>query len=680
MDSKRMRRLFFCNRRILPADAMEKVRYIVDPGTDDEHSLGNRKGGDGLRKKKCYIYTRVSTMVQTEGYSLDAQKEKLRKYAEYKNLEIAGEYCDAGRSGKSIKGRPAFQQMMEDVAGQKDDVSYVLVFKLSRFGRNAADVLKSLQFLMDYEVDLVSVDDAIDSSTQGGRLTLAILSAVAEIERENITVQFLSGKMQKLKEGGWPGGPIPYGYRKGNDKLVQYPQEAEIVKRIFDLYLQDDMLATTIVRYLNDNGYTRVIKGRDAPFKYDFVTTVLDNPVYCGKIFYGRRTNSKGPPKQKREILEIQGNHEPIISVDQWEQVQQKRKANSMRCKKIDEPDRVSLLSGIVKCPVCGSGMLASKNKRINKNHGGHYKILHYYGCGNARKQNGMTCKFRHTYNQEKVDGAVLEMIGKMFTVPSFQKETSKWFQGMDSIEKLTEQLRMVRKQLYHQEQQKYRLGEILDNLDILADDYDESYDRTQAEIDGVYDEIERLETLLMQTKKKLDSAEQGTKALKQVENLIQNIPRFFEKMTCEEKRKLYQLLIEKIEMHPEETPDGRIVRSISFKIPVFYEEWEPTKELIADEVITYTLDTSEVGITSAEAKATYAELKKYILDRYGAKVSSLYIAQIKRKYGIDMGENYNKPDDPNKRVPKCPKAKEEMIIEALKHFKMLKPDAEMTV
>ena len=160
-----MRRLFFCNRRILPADAKEKVRYIVDPRTDDEHSLGNRKGGDRLKKKKCYIYTRVSTMAQTEGYSLDAQQEKLRKYAEYKNLEIVREYCDAGKSGKSIKGRPAFQQMMEDVASQKDDVSYVLVFKLSRFGRNAADVLKSLQLLMDYEVDLVSVDDAIDSST-----------------------------------------------------------------------------------------------------------------------------------------------------------------------------------------------------------------------------------------------------------------------------------------------------------------------------------------------------------------------------------------------------------------------------------------------------------------------------------------------------------------------------------
>lgn len=215
--------------------------------------------------------------------------------------------------------------MMEDVTSQKDDVSYVLVYKLSRFGRNAADVLKSLQLLMDYEVDLVSVDDAIDSSTQGGRLTLAILSAVAEIERENITVQFLSGKMQKLKGGGWPGGPIPYGYRKENGGLVQYPQETEIVKLIFDMYLQDDVLATTIVRYLNDNGYTRVIKGKVSPFKYDFVTTVLDNSVYCGKIFYGRRTNSKEPQKQKREVLEVQGKHKPIISVEQWQQVQQKR-------------------------------------------------------------------------------------------------------------------------------------------------------------------------------------------------------------------------------------------------------------------------------------------------------------------------------------------------------------------
>lgn len=619
-------------------------------------------------------------MVQTEGYSLDAQQEKLRKYAGYKNLEIAGEYCDAGKSGKSIKGRPAFQQMMEDVASQKDDISYVLVFKLSRFGRNAADVLKSLQLLQDYEVDLVSVDDAIDSSTQGGRLTLAILSAVAEIERENITVQFHAGRMQKLKEGGWPGGPIPYGYRNGKEGLVWHPEEAEVVKLIFDMYLQEGVLATTIVRHLNDNGYTRMIKGKISPFKYYFVTSVLDNPVYCGKILYNRRTNSKEIKKQSRKVLEIQGSHEPIISVEQWEKVQEKRKANSQRCKKMDEPDRVSILSGLVKCPVCGNGMIASKNKHLNKNHGGYYKTLHYYSCGHAKKQNGMTCTFRHTYNQDKVDGAVLEMIGRLFSVPSFQKETARWFQGKDSVDELMEQLKQFRKKLYHQEQRKRSLGETLDNLDIFADDYDENYDKTQEEIDSVYDEIEKLETLILQTKRKLEAVEQGTKAIRQVENLIRNIPALIKEMTCEEKRKLYQLLIDRIDMFPEETPDGRIIKSISFKFPVFYEDWEPTKEMAADEVVTYTLDTRETEITAAEAKATYAELKRYILDRFDTKVSSLYIAQIKRKYGIDMGENYNKPEDPGARVPKCPKAKEEMIVEALKHFKMLEPDVKMVV
>ena len=131
-------------------------------------------------------------------------------------------------------------------------------FKLSRFGRNAADVMKSLQLLLDYEVDLVSIDDAIDSSTQGGRLTLAILSAVAEIERENIVVQFNAGRMQKFKEGEWIGGPIPYGYRKSEDGLVKHPIEAKIVKRIYDMYLQEDMGMTTIVGVLNEEGLTRV--------------------------------------------------------------------------------------------------------------------------------------------------------------------------------------------------------------------------------------------------------------------------------------------------------------------------------------------------------------------------------------------------------------------------------------
>ena len=141
-----------------------------------------------MKKKKCYIYTRISTAAQTEGYSLDAQKERLRQFAEYKDLEIAGEYCDAERSGKSITGRPEFTKMLQDIAESGEDIDFILVIKLSRFGRNAAGVLNSLQYIQDYGVNLICVEDGIDSSKDSGKLTITVLSAVAEIERENILV------------------------------------------------------------------------------------------------------------------------------------------------------------------------------------------------------------------------------------------------------------------------------------------------------------------------------------------------------------------------------------------------------------------------------------------------------------------------------------------------------------
>lgn len=137
-------------------------------------------------KTKVYTYTRVSTAMQIDGYSLDAQKSRVKSFADFNDFEIVKEYEDAGKSGKSIVGRTQFNQMIEDIKSGEDDVKYVVVFKLSRFGRNAADVLSTLQVMQDYGVNLICIEDGIDSSKDAGKLMISVLSAVAEIiDRRN---------------------------------------------------------------------------------------------------------------------------------------------------------------------------------------------------------------------------------------------------------------------------------------------------------------------------------------------------------------------------------------------------------------------------------------------------------------------------------------------------------------
>ncbi len=635
-----------------------------------------------MKKKKCYIYTRVSTAAQVDGYSLEAQQERLREYADYKNLEIAGEYCDAGKSGKSIVGRPSFLKMLDDISSEKDNISFVLVFKLSRFGRNAADILKSLQLLEDYEVDLICVEDAIDSSTPGGKLTLTILSAVAEIERENINVQFMAGKMQKLLNGGWPGGAVPYGYRSVNKELAIEPSEAEIVRLIFEKYIQDDGTLNGVAIWLNENGYKRSSKGEEKPFTYDFIVNILDNPTYHGKLFYNRRTNLKGVKRKPKDIVEVDGIHEAIIPEDLWQQVRSKREATSANNEKVDEPERVSLLSGLIKCPACGNGLIASKSKHVNKNRGGHYKTIHYYSCRYYRKSAGRACSFKHTYNQAKIDSAVYEIVSNLGTHPAFEEAMAKAYGGEESVEAYEKRMKALRKDLYHQEHEKNRLGEELDNLDVLSDDYDSEYERIQDEIDDIYDRIESLELSLKKLKKKYKEAQKGIRSVDGIRTILQNFSKFFEKMTCEEQRELYRQFIERIEVYPEEQEGGRVLKSIWFRFPVRYGESNTIETWIQaegkpDEEIAFVLDCSEVQVTVAEAKATYAEIRAYVLEHTGMKVSSLYIAQIKRKYGIDIGIAYNKPEKNKNRVPICPREKELAIMDALKAFRMLTEDTE---
>lgn len=161
--------------------------------------------------KRCVLYSRVSTEMQVDGYSLEGQKTSLKKFADREEMKIVGEYEDAGKSGKSIEGRPAFKKMLSDIENGLQ-VDYILVYKLSRFGRNAADILNSMEFIQCFDTNLICIEEGIDSSQTSGKLLISVLSAVAEIERENIIEQTMNGRKEKARQGGWNGGFAPYGF------------------------------------------------------------------------------------------------------------------------------------------------------------------------------------------------------------------------------------------------------------------------------------------------------------------------------------------------------------------------------------------------------------------------------------------------------------------------------------
>ena len=652
-------------------------------------------------KKKCYIYIRVSTAMQVDGYSLEAQKERLMKFAEFQEMEVVREYCDAGKSGKSITGRPEFQRMLQDVSEERDGVAFILVFKLSRFGRNAADVLNSLQFIQDYGVNLICVEDGIDSSKDSGKLTITVLSAVAEIERENILVQTMEGRKQKAREGKWNGGQAPFGYDldSKNSTLVMNEEEAEIVRIIYDKFVHTDMGADAICNYLNQRGYTKKkVRGYELNyFARGLIMKILDNPVYTGKIAYGKNVTEKvkGTRDEYRRVktddyLLADGLHEAIVDEETWEAAREKRKRTGVKWNKTHSLEHEHILSGLLKCPVCGAGMAGTVRRRKNKK-SGEYKDDFYYRCQHRRKiDEEHFCDFKPSLNQNEITAEVEWFIRGMIADERFHEYIGERLQEKVDVSNLEEERDQLKGQLQQVVGAKNKLLVMLDALDAGDKHYARKFQGMQDRLDNLYDRISGFENEIADVEEKIKAAYGRQISEKQLYQILQKFDILYAEMSDIEKKEFMQLFIDAIELYPEKMDDGRIIRQIDLAFPVYYEGFEGeairllnenTVEMVcllsklheAKHHVNVRLDMDEMDLTAAESKATYEEIKKYVAEyNDGMKVSNLYIAQVKRKCGIELAENFNIPRSEGAKQPQCPKEKEEAIIGALKAFQMI--------
>ena len=655
---------------------------------------------------KCYIYTRVSTAVQVDGYSLDAQKEKLRKYAEYQGFLIAGEYSDEGFSGKNIQGRFEFQRMMKDIQEEKDHVQYVLVFKLSRFGRNAADVLNSLQIMQDFGANLICVEDGIDSSKDAGKLMISVLSAVAEIERENIRVQTMAGREQKAREGKWNGGFAPYGYKLVDGNLEIAEDEVEIIRIIFDRFIHTSEGINGVANYLNNHGYRKKLRQNNTieGFSTTFVKKVIDNPIYMGKIAYGRRRTEKklGSRNEMHVVAQseypiYEGQHEGIVSEEDWELAQAKRKKTSGRRVLTGKTSNISILSTIVKCPCCGKSMYSNTQRPTKKDP----KTRFYYYCKNTSTATGHKCTFRTNIEQSQIDNFVAAVISAMVHDPKFENAIKDKIGTVVDTSDLVKELDTLKGKLRQALSIKGRLEQQLDTLPYDDPHYDRKILDLQRRYDDQYDIIELLESQIEDIETQIRDIRQEQISGENVYELLRSFDDLYEELDNSDKRDLMRAIIERVELFPERRKDGCWVKSIVFNFPVPVNgrslkelslENETTLETVVllshkkpDGHINVKVEFGEgegkVPLDNIAKRAeeykpkervTYKMIKEYIEAKYGFKVHTAYIAEVKRDLGLPMYDAPNAVEE-LKQPRKHPTAeKVEAIKDALKHFEVI--------
>ncbi|QLH73998.1 MAG: recombinase family protein [Methanomassiliicoccales archaeon] len=247
------------------------------------------------------IYARVSTDDQAkEGYSLDAQQERLKAYCEAQGWDISGIYVDDGHSGRNTK-RPAYQRMMEE----KDSWDIILVMKMDRIHRNSKNFMIMMENLEKWGKKFTSMNESLDTSNAVGRFVVDIIQRIAQLESEQIGERTYMGMRQKAEtSNGLLGFNAPYGYRMEGKKLILDEEECRNVRAIFDMYLSGKRLVD-IVRELNSGGI-RTKRGKE--WTIWSVKRLLNNPIYAGFIRWDG-------------IVSL-SDHSPIITVEEYGKVQ----------------------------------------------------------------------------------------------------------------------------------------------------------------------------------------------------------------------------------------------------------------------------------------------------------------------------------------------------------------------
>lgn len=441
--------------------------------------------------KKAGLYCRVSTDIQMEGYSIDAQKDFLKSYCKMHEIDNYEFYIDGGYSGSNIN-RPDMQRLIEDVEDHKIDI--VVVFKLDRLSRSQKDTLYLIEEVFNpNDCGFVSIKENFDTNTPFGKAMVGILSVFAQLERETILERTRIGRKKRAEEGLWYGtGNLPFAYDYDEKKgiLVPNKEKVEIVNKMVELYLQ---------------GMPMTQVGALFGLQDQTVRSIFTSPVGLGKIPY------------KDEIFE--GQHEPIMTQETYDKLQQKMKERAVTYKHANY-----LLAGKIVCGKCEAKYRYQK--------AGTSSIRLYCYSQQTSKKNlikDANCDNRRYYDYEIEDYVIKDLI-------SMSLDESKFRHNMNMNDINVSQARIDRIAQIDKQ--------VVNLLDYISEGI--AVEETKEKIRKLQEEKEKIQKELSDEKAK----ERKSENLKVV---ISDLNTAWKTMTFEEQRNIVLEVIDKVVVNDNE-------------------------------------------------------------------------------------------------------------------------------
>lgn len=352
--------------------------------------------------KTAAAYIRVSTDDQIE-YSPSSQLEKIQEYAKRNGYILPSEYIfvDEGISGRTTAKRPAFNKMIGIAKTKPKPFDAILLWKFSRFARNREDsiVYKSM-LRKQCGIDVISISETIGDDKMSVIME-AMIEAMDEYYSINLAEEVKRGMNEKVSRGEAVSIPS-FGYDIKDGKYIPDPETAPVLKKIFADYLSGKGMIT-IARELNDNGY-RTRRGNR--FENRTIRYILKNPVYIGKIRW-TPTGKANHRIDNPDTLIIDGTHEPLISQEMFDQVQEKLSRSGVKYMREQSAKEPFMLQGLVRCSACGATLCQSVN----------HKSLQCYAYAHGK------CKTSHSISIQKLNQMVIQTIERCIDTATFNLE-----------------------------------------------------------------------------------------------------------------------------------------------------------------------------------------------------------------------------------------------------------------